>query len=180
MTTAKKLLCGHLFHVHCLRSWRERQHTCPTCRSPIAPPDNGRAPSARQHEAQLGVSLVSFLLLFHFLFWIFLLNHFYQWVLQLANSFYVVPNLVWGKIAAGVGAPGPEGVTSKNVNRRPTKLEAYMNWCPTKQAIFVECCNIFTTRFSFKSEIKAVQVLDSYMMWHVHALQIPCKCRDVA
>ncbi|XP_044321230.1 ERAD-associated E3 ubiquitin-protein ligase HRD1 [Triticum aestivum] len=37
MTTAKKLLCGHLFHVHCLRSWRERQHTCPTCRSPIAP-----------------------------------------------------------------------------------------------------------------------------------------------
>ncbi|XP_048551725.1 ERAD-associated E3 ubiquitin-protein ligase HRD1-like isoform X1 [Triticum urartu] len=36
-TTAKKLLCGHLFHVHCLRSWRERQNTCPTCRSPIAP-----------------------------------------------------------------------------------------------------------------------------------------------
>jgi E3 ubiquitin-protein ligase synoviolin len=52
MTTAKKLLCGHLFHVHCLRSWLERQHTCPTCRAPIIPPDNGRAASARQHGAQ--------------------------------------------------------------------------------------------------------------------------------
>ncbi|XP_051224315.1 ERAD-associated E3 ubiquitin-protein ligase HRD1 isoform X2 [Lolium perenne] len=55
MTTAKKLLCGHLFHVHCLRSWLERQHTCPTCRAPIIPPDNGRAASTRQHGAQPGV-----------------------------------------------------------------------------------------------------------------------------
>ncbi|EEF42344.1 protein binding protein, putative [Ricinus communis] len=38
MTTAKKLLCGHLFHVHCLRSWLERQHTCPTCRALVVPP----------------------------------------------------------------------------------------------------------------------------------------------
>ncbi|XP_066340964.1 ERAD-associated E3 ubiquitin-protein ligase HRD1-like isoform X2 [Miscanthus floridulus] len=55
MTTAKKLLCGHLFHVHCLRSWLERQHTCPTCRAPIIPADNGRAASAQQHGAQAGV-----------------------------------------------------------------------------------------------------------------------------
>ncbi|XP_066370574.1 ERAD-associated E3 ubiquitin-protein ligase HRD1-like isoform X2 [Miscanthus floridulus] len=55
MTTAKKLLCGHLFHVHCLRSWLERQHTCPTCRAPIIPPDNGRSASARQHGGQPGV-----------------------------------------------------------------------------------------------------------------------------
>jgi hypothetical protein len=54
MTTAKKLLCGHLFHVHCLRSWLERQHTCPTCRAPIIPPDNGRAASAQQHGARPG------------------------------------------------------------------------------------------------------------------------------
>ncbi|XP_066371962.1 ERAD-associated E3 ubiquitin-protein ligase HRD1-like isoform X2 [Miscanthus floridulus] len=54
MTTAKKLLCGHLFHVHCLRSWLERQHTCPTCRAPIIPPDNGRSASARQHGGQPG------------------------------------------------------------------------------------------------------------------------------
>ncbi|XBI92693.1 hypothetical protein VPH35_029696 [Triticum aestivum] len=59
-TTTMKLLCGHLFHVHCLRSWRERQHTCLHVDLPL-PPDNGRAPSAGQHEAQLGVSLVSLL-----------------------------------------------------------------------------------------------------------------------
>ncbi|XP_057970729.1 ERAD-associated E3 ubiquitin-protein ligase HRD1B-like [Malania oleifera] len=40
MTTAKKLICGHLFHVHCLRSWLERQHTCPTCRALVVPPEN--------------------------------------------------------------------------------------------------------------------------------------------
>jgi E3 ubiquitin-protein ligase synoviolin len=24
------LPCGHIFHFHCLRSWLERQQTCPT------------------------------------------------------------------------------------------------------------------------------------------------------
>ncbi|KAJ7561271.1 hypothetical protein O6H91_03G021200 [Diphasiastrum complanatum] len=38
MLAAKKLPCGHLFHVHCLRSWLERQQTCPTCRSPVLRP----------------------------------------------------------------------------------------------------------------------------------------------
>ncbi|XP_050386236.1 ERAD-associated E3 ubiquitin-protein ligase HRD1B-like isoform X2 [Argentina anserina] len=46
MTTAKKLLCGHLFHVACLRSWLERQHTCPTCRALVVPPD-GRTGTPR-------------------------------------------------------------------------------------------------------------------------------------
>ncbi|CAD5181954.1 unnamed protein product [Musa acuminata subsp. malaccensis] len=49
MVTAKKLLCGHLFHVHCLRSWLERQHTCPTCRALVVPPENGQVGSARHH-----------------------------------------------------------------------------------------------------------------------------------
>ncbi|KAG9454400.1 hypothetical protein H6P81_007304 [Aristolochia fimbriata] len=40
MVTAKKLICGHCFHVHCLRSWLERQHTCPTCRALVVPPEN--------------------------------------------------------------------------------------------------------------------------------------------
>ncbi len=40
-TSIKKLACGHLFHFNCLRSWLERQQTCPTCRSAIAPPPNG-------------------------------------------------------------------------------------------------------------------------------------------
>lgn len=49
MVTAKKLLCGHLFHVHCLRSWLERQHTCPTCRALVVPPENGSVGPGRQH-----------------------------------------------------------------------------------------------------------------------------------
>ena len=28
--TPKKLPCGHFFHFHCLRSWLERQQSCPT------------------------------------------------------------------------------------------------------------------------------------------------------
>lgn len=31
----KKLPCGHIFHFHCLRSWLERQQTCPTCRRSV-------------------------------------------------------------------------------------------------------------------------------------------------
>ncbi|KAG5559021.1 hypothetical protein RHGRI_008818 [Rhododendron griersonianum] len=51
MTTAKRLSCGHLFHVQCLRSWLERQHTCPTCRAPVAPPENGTSTSGSWAEA---------------------------------------------------------------------------------------------------------------------------------
>lgn len=32
---AKKLPCGHIFHASCLRSWFQRQQTCPTCRMDI-------------------------------------------------------------------------------------------------------------------------------------------------
>nr|AIZ68178.1 E3 ubiquitin-protein ligase synoviolin-like protein [Albuca bracteata] len=49
MVTAKKLLCGHLFHVHCLRSWLERQNTCPTCRALVDPSEN--RPSRSSHQA---------------------------------------------------------------------------------------------------------------------------------
>lgn len=28
--TPKKLPCGHIFHFYCLRSWLERQQSCPT------------------------------------------------------------------------------------------------------------------------------------------------------
>jgi E3 ubiquitin-protein ligase synoviolin len=28
--TPKRLACGHIFHFHCLRSWLERQQSCPT------------------------------------------------------------------------------------------------------------------------------------------------------
>ncbi|KAJ3309858.1 E3 ubiquitin-protein ligase hrd1 [Boothiomyces sp. JEL0838] len=33
--TPKKLPCGHLFHFRCLRSWLERQQSCPTCRQSV-------------------------------------------------------------------------------------------------------------------------------------------------
>ncbi|GAA5875930.1 hypothetical protein JCM3774_005820 [Rhodotorula dairenensis] len=48
--TPKKLPCGHVFHFHCLRSWLERQQSCPTCRRPVLPneqpnpPPRGAAP----------------------------------------------------------------------------------------------------------------------------------------
>ncbi|XP_071477983.1 E3 ubiquitin-protein ligase synoviolin B-like [Diadema antillarum] len=31
----KKLPCGHIFHSSCLRSWFQRQQTCPTCRMDV-------------------------------------------------------------------------------------------------------------------------------------------------
>ncbi|GAA5965387.1 hypothetical protein JCM3765_004880 [Sporobolomyces pararoseus] len=47
--TPKKLPCGHVFHFHCLKSWLERQQSCPTCRRPVLPqeqPSNGPLPPA--------------------------------------------------------------------------------------------------------------------------------------
>lgn len=35
MQQIKKLPCDHIFHKNCLRSWFQRQQTCPTCRTPI-------------------------------------------------------------------------------------------------------------------------------------------------
>ncbi|KAI8596186.1 hypothetical protein EDD21DRAFT_328507, partial [Dissophora ornata] len=53
----KKLPCGHIFHFHCLKSWLERQQSCPTCRrlvldpptpapTPILPVAGDAAPAA--------------------------------------------------------------------------------------------------------------------------------------
>ena len=38
----KKLPCGHIFHFRCLRSWLERQQSCPTCRRSVFPGEQGR------------------------------------------------------------------------------------------------------------------------------------------
>ncbi|XP_053668602.1 E3 ubiquitin-protein ligase HRD1-like [Anopheles marshallii] len=52
VSNSKKLPCGHIFHTACLRSWFQRQQTCPTCRlnilrtpitaatTPATPPPN--------------------------------------------------------------------------------------------------------------------------------------------
>merc|ERR1719376_1363404 len=44
--TTKKLPCGHIFHKTCLRSWFQRQQTCPTCRLDVL-----RSPLPRQRAA---------------------------------------------------------------------------------------------------------------------------------
>jgi len=40
----KKLPCGHIFHIDCLRSWLVMQQVCPTCRAEI-PADSPNIPS---------------------------------------------------------------------------------------------------------------------------------------
>jgi E3 ubiquitin-protein ligase synoviolin len=55
--SSKKLPCNHIFHVSCLRSWFQRQQTCPTCRMDILrlpnpatnqPRNNQQAPIQQQ------------------------------------------------------------------------------------------------------------------------------------
>ncbi|XP_017073368.1 E3 ubiquitin-protein ligase HRD1 isoform X2 [Drosophila eugracilis] len=54
---SKKLPCGHIFHTTCLRSWFQRQQTCPTCRLNIlrTPAVNSTAmPRAGDDAAAVG------------------------------------------------------------------------------------------------------------------------------
>ncbi|WWC59874.1 uncharacterized protein I303_102436 [Kwoniella dejecticola CBS 10117] len=55
--TPKRLACGHIFHFHCLRSWLERQQSCPTCRRDVLrtpAPAPGRAAAQRNAAAAAG------------------------------------------------------------------------------------------------------------------------------
>lgn len=61
---AKKLPCGHILHLRCLKAWLERQQVCPTCRRPVitAPavnandqpghPEGANPAAAGQHNEQ--------------------------------------------------------------------------------------------------------------------------------
>jgi E3 ubiquitin-protein ligase synoviolin len=49
----KKLHCGHLFHFQCLRTWLERQQSCPTCRTAISV-RRGAAPAGNENGVGLG------------------------------------------------------------------------------------------------------------------------------
>ncbi|CAH1791822.1 unnamed protein product, partial [Owenia fusiformis] len=53
---AKKLPCNHIFHASCLRSWFQRQQTCPTCRMDILRPtatrQNNQQAQPQQPPAQ--------------------------------------------------------------------------------------------------------------------------------
>ena len=53
--TTKKLPCNHIFHKICLRSWFQRQQTCPTCRLDVlrAPVQGGlQRPRGQQQPQQ--------------------------------------------------------------------------------------------------------------------------------
>lgn len=53
MTQGRKLPCGHVLHLRCLREWLEHQQTCPTCRVPVldTPANvNQRAQEQRQNQ----------------------------------------------------------------------------------------------------------------------------------
>ncbi|XP_042903423.1 E3 ubiquitin-protein ligase synoviolin [Parasteatoda tepidariorum] len=57
--SSKKLPCNHIFHASCLRSWFQRQQTCPTCRmdvlrvpAPAQPAQNAPVPGVGIPGAQ--------------------------------------------------------------------------------------------------------------------------------
>ncbi|KAK1118348.1 E3 ubiquitin-protein ligase synoviolin A [Melipona bicolor] len=54
VSASKKLPCNHIFHTACLRSWFQRQQTCPTCRLNILRPVNNNQGNRQQNQAQAG------------------------------------------------------------------------------------------------------------------------------
>lgn len=48
LVVGKKLPCNHIFHTHCLRSWFQRQQTCPTCRLDVL---TNRRPTETPNQA---------------------------------------------------------------------------------------------------------------------------------
>lgn len=55
VNSSKKLPCGHIFHTACLRSWFQRQQTCPTCRLNIlrTPITATQPPAAAANQPQM-------------------------------------------------------------------------------------------------------------------------------
>lgn len=56
VTGAKRLPCSHIFHTSCLRSWFQRQQTCPTCRMDVlhatVPAQSQQAPEQQEQAPQ--------------------------------------------------------------------------------------------------------------------------------
>jgi E3 ubiquitin-protein ligase synoviolin len=48
--TAKRLRCGHILHMGCLKEWLERSDSCPLCRSKVFD-DSARLPTAPTQQA---------------------------------------------------------------------------------------------------------------------------------
>ncbi|EME40357.1 hypothetical protein DOTSEDRAFT_74980 [Dothistroma septosporum NZE10] len=51
---AKKLPCGHILHLHCLKAWLERQQVCPTCRRPVVTATASNAPAGPRNPPAPG------------------------------------------------------------------------------------------------------------------------------
>ena len=52
VSASKKLPCNHIFHTACLRSWFQRQQTCPTCRLNILRPATTNTEPRAQNQPQ--------------------------------------------------------------------------------------------------------------------------------
>ncbi|XP_057337900.1 E3 ubiquitin-protein ligase synoviolin B isoform X1 [Microplitis mediator] len=52
IAASKKLPCNHIFHTVCLRSWFQRQQTCPTCRLNILRSASGNTDGRQREQAQ--------------------------------------------------------------------------------------------------------------------------------
>jgi len=50
--STKKLPCNHIFHRNCLRSWFQRQQTCPTCRLDVLRAPGGSVTAGQQPQQQ--------------------------------------------------------------------------------------------------------------------------------
>ncbi|XP_071079324.1 E3 ubiquitin-protein ligase synoviolin A-like [Haliotis cracherodii] len=65
VTSSKKLPCNHIFHTNCLRSWFQRQQTCPTCRMDVLRmPRAQTTPAARPAQPQQDVQMQNFQAMF--------------------------------------------------------------------------------------------------------------------
>ncbi|XP_046572341.1 E3 ubiquitin-protein ligase synoviolin-like [Haliotis rubra] len=94
VTSSKKLPCNHIFHTNCLRSWFQRQQTCPTCRMDVMRmPRPQPTPAARPPQPEQDVQMQNFQAMFQ------------------GMPFWPPPQLPAQQPQAAGGAPNTTGTT---------------------------------------------------------------------
>ncbi|XP_046572344.1 E3 ubiquitin-protein ligase synoviolin-like [Haliotis rubra] len=94
VTSSKKLPCNHIFHTNCLRSWFQRQQTCPTCRMDVLRmPRPQPTPAARPPQPEQDVQMQNFQAMFQ------------------GMPFWPPPQLPAQQPQAAGGAPNTTGTT---------------------------------------------------------------------
>ncbi|KAK2195697.1 bifunctional Zinc finger [Babesia duncani] len=53
---SRKIECGHIYHLRCLKSWLFQHSTCPTCRAPIESEDDASQSSVNIDAASLAIN----------------------------------------------------------------------------------------------------------------------------